>query len=215
MTLHRVLDEFREAIEQGGLPAVSRNPAVEMSYQRAEALLSVLGSEVAWRQREIVREIVLAYLPLAKKNARRWVGRGLPFDDLLQEAVLGLLDAIEHFDPRRGVSYAYVANLWIRNRCQRALEAAWRHTPRSVEGEAFDRYLFKRSGAQRSPEDISAEREVYEIAESVLSSREREIVRLRSEGATFSEIADALGVSTQRADQIEKAAMRKIKEQVR
>jgi RNA polymerase sigma factor (sigma-70 family) len=209
-TLLRVLDEYRAAVADGAVPP-ERNP---MTYQHADELLRVLRSSGAERQRQIVHEIVLAYLPLAKKHARNWTGKGLPLDDLRQEAVLGLLDAIEHFDSSRGVSYAFVATLWIRTRCQRAIEAAWRHKPRTAEGEAFDRYLFRRSTPARSIEDVVAERELLSIGRAVLSPREQRIVHLRLGGITLAEIAKELDISLQRVAEIEKIAMGKIEAEV-
>jgi RNA polymerase sigma-B factor len=54
--------------------------------------------------------LVESYLPLARKLAARYRGRaGEPFDDLLQVASLGLLKAIDRFDPARGVAFSSFA----------------------------------------------------------------------------------------------------------
>src|SRR2546425_531940 len=50
-------------------------------------------------------ELVERYFPLARHLARRFVGRGETIDDLIQVADLGLLNAIDRFDPDRGVQF--------------------------------------------------------------------------------------------------------------
>jgi RNA polymerase sigma-B factor len=54
-------------------------------------------------------ELVERFMPLARKLARRYPGAGEPLEDLLQVAVLGLLKAIDRFDPDRGVSFTSFA----------------------------------------------------------------------------------------------------------
>ncbi|MEV8503918.1 SigB/SigF/SigG family RNA polymerase sigma factor [Actinoplanes sp. NPDC051475] len=51
-------------------------------------------------------EAVRAWLPLAQHLAHRYTGRGEPDDDLLQTATVGLIKAIDRFDPDRGVEFA-------------------------------------------------------------------------------------------------------------
>ncbi|MFY1626412.1 SigB/SigF/SigG family RNA polymerase sigma factor [Micromonospora sp. WMMD723] len=46
-----------------------------------------------------------AWLPLARHLARRYTGRGVQDDDLIQTAALGLIKAVDHFDPARGVAF--------------------------------------------------------------------------------------------------------------
>jgi len=58
--------------------------------------------------------------PWLRRWARRYQGRGVDSDDLLQDAVLGLLRAIERFDPDRG-PFLLWARLWVRQALQQAL----------------------------------------------------------------------------------------------
>ncbi|HLI57845.1 MAG TPA: sigma-70 family RNA polymerase sigma factor, partial [Actinomycetota bacterium] len=51
-------------------------------------------------------ELVELHLPLVEYLARRFRGRGEPLDDLIQVASLGLLKAIDRFDPERGVEFS-------------------------------------------------------------------------------------------------------------
>jgi RNA polymerase sigma-B factor len=58
-------------------------------------------------------ELVRAYLPLAEHLARRFTGRGEPLDDLLQVASMGLVQAIDRFDPDREVQFSTFATVTI------------------------------------------------------------------------------------------------------
>jgi RNA polymerase primary sigma factor len=69
---------------------------------------------------EARRSLVESHLPLVVSIARRYAGRGVPFEDLIQEGNLGLLHAAEKFDPTRGVQFATYATWWIRQRIARA-----------------------------------------------------------------------------------------------
>jgi len=51
-------------------------------------------------------EAIQAWLPMAHRLARRYAGRGEPFDDLAQIAAVGLIKAVDRFDPHRGIEFA-------------------------------------------------------------------------------------------------------------
>ena len=74
------------------------------------------GGEVAARDEMIARN-----LPLVRSLARTYVGRGLPFDDLVQEGTIGLVRAVDKFDHRRGFKFSTYATWWIRQAVARAL----------------------------------------------------------------------------------------------
>ena len=69
--------------------------------------------------------------------ARRYDHRGLPFDDLVQEASLGLLRAIDLFDPARGTRFSTYAAWWIAQALRRALatQVPLAHVPLNVQDD--------------------------------------------------------------------------------
>lgn len=61
------------------------------------------------RDRDLRNAIVEGHMPLAQFLARRFAHRGEPYDDLVQVALLGLLKAVERFDPGRGLQFSTFA----------------------------------------------------------------------------------------------------------
>jgi RNA polymerase primary sigma factor len=67
-------------------------------------------------------KLVNSNLRLVVSIARRYQGFGLPLQDLIQEAMFGLIRATEKFDWRRGYKFSTYATLWIRQSIQRGLD---------------------------------------------------------------------------------------------
>jgi RNA polymerase primary sigma factor len=65
------------------------------------------------------QKLVLCNLPLVVSVAKKFVRSGARLDDLIQEGNIGLLKAIEHYDPRKGTRFATYAVWWIRAYIQR------------------------------------------------------------------------------------------------
>lgn len=87
------------------------------------------------RDRRLRNELVEAHIELARREAMRFTGRGEPLDDLVQVARLGVLKAVERFDPSLGVPFTAFARPTIAGELRRHFrDTTWTvHVPRSLK----------------------------------------------------------------------------------
>ena len=86
-----------------------------------EKILRAEMELVQGRAEEANRAIIRANLRLVVSVAKRYLGRGISFLDLIQEGNLGLLRAVGKFDPRRGFKFSTYATWWIRQSINRSI----------------------------------------------------------------------------------------------
>lgn len=95
--------------EIGRVPLLSAQDEVDLSRKMEE------GDEIA------KRNLIESNLRLVVSIAKRYVGRGMLFLDLIQEGNLGLIKAVEKFDYRKGYKFSTYATWWIRQAITRAI----------------------------------------------------------------------------------------------
>ncbi|MEM7432788.1 MAG: RNA polymerase sigma factor RpoS [Pseudomonadota bacterium] len=97
------------------LSEIGISPLLTADEEKHFARRALRGDEAA-RQR-----MIESNLRLVVKIARRYINRGLPLLDLIEEGNLGLIHAVKKFDPERGFRFSTYATWWIRQTIERAI----------------------------------------------------------------------------------------------
>src|ERR1700761_994792 len=121
-------------------PSLKAPPMGEAMSAIASEPRSPISERELWRRFTVHRdqaaraELVELYMPLARRMASRYAGVSEPYDDLLQVASLGLLNAVDRFDASRGTPFAGFAKPTILGELKRYFrDKVWTvRVPRSV-----------------------------------------------------------------------------------
>ncbi len=158
--------------EIGQVPLLDNEKELELAEKMAD------GDE------EAKQELVKANLRLVVSIAKRYVGKGMFFLDLIQEGNLGLMKAVDKFDYRKGYKFSTYATWWIRQAITRSIADQARtiripvHMVETIHKVSrYSRQLLQENGREASAEEIaekmgtSAEkvREIMKIAQDPVS----------------------------------------------
>lgn len=155
--------------EIGKVPLLSAEEEIELA-KRMEA-----GDE------EAKQMLCEANLRLVVSIAKRYVGRGMLFLDLIQEGNLGLIKAVDKFDYRKGYKFSTYATWWIRQAITRSIADQARtiripvHMVETINKLIrVSRQLLQEYGREATPEEIAIEMDISE-------ERVREILKIAQE----------------------------------
>ena len=136
--------------EIGKVPLLSADEEIEYAKRMEE------GDE------EAKKRLAEANLRLVVSIAKRYVGRGMQFLDLIQEGNLGLIKAVEKYDYRKGFKFSTYATWWIRQAITRAIADQARtiripvHMVETINKLVrVQRQLLQELGREPSPEEIA------------------------------------------------------------
>ncbi|WP_124057416.1 RNA polymerase sigma factor RpoD [Vaginisenegalia massiliensis] len=169
----KVSDPVRMYLKEiGRVPLLSAEEEVNLAIRIQQ------GDELA------KQELAEANLRLVVSIAKRYVGRGMQFLDLIQEGNMGLMKAVEKFDHTKGFKFSTYATWWIRQAITRAIADQARtiripvHMVETINKLVrVQRNLLQEIGREPTPEEIGAEmdlptekvREILKIAQEPVS----------------------------------------------
>ncbi|MGN0586523.1 MAG: RNA polymerase sigma factor RpoD [Oscillospiraceae bacterium] len=158
--------------EIGRVPLLSAEEEIELAERMAKG------------DKKAKKRLSEANLRLVVSIAKRYVGRGMQFLDLIQEGNLGLIKAVEKFDYTKGFKFSTYATWWIRQAITRAIADQARtiripvHMVETItKVKKVSSMLLHKNGHDASPEEIAAEldmepervREIMRIAQDPVS----------------------------------------------
>ncbi|GAA0411844.1 RNA polymerase sigma factor RpoD [Paenibacillus motobuensis] len=184
-------DDFNYDDDLSLPPGIKINDPVRMYLKeigRVPLLTAEDEMELAKRiengDEEAKRRLAEANLRLVVSIAKRYVGRGMLFLDLIQEGNMGLIKAVEKFDHKKGFKFSTYATWWIRQAITRAIADQARtiripvHMVETINKLIrVSRQLLQELGREPAPEEIAAEmdlsvekvREIMKIAQEPVS----------------------------------------------
>ena len=155
--------------EIGKVPLLSADEEIELAKRMEEGDV------------EAKKRLSEANLRLVVSIAKRYVGRGMQFLDLIQEGNLGLIKAVEKFDYRKGYKFSTYATWWIRQAITRAIADQARtiripvHMVETINKLIrVSRQLLQEYGREPLPEEIAEEMGISE-------DKVREIIKIAQE----------------------------------
>jgi RNA polymerase sigma factor (sigma-70 family) len=224
-----------------------RSSSVLGAYARTFGPRGILGRaeelELVERARrgdtDALSALIRAHFPLTVKIALGFEGRGLAMEDILGEACVGLMEAVERFRPELGTRFMTYATWWIRCAVARAVLTQSRNVrlPRrrarcgqgylpevslseSIPGTEAVALAEKIADATPGSERLVEDRErdvALRRALATLPARERVILERRfglgqADACSLQALADDMGISKERVRQLEQQAMTRLRE---
>ena len=187
----RMLDEAEEEIDPNDISVpegIGTNDPVRMYLKEIGNIPLLtpeeeveLAKEMKEGSKQAAKKMAEANLRLVVSIAKRYVGRGMQFLDLIQEGNVGLIKAIEKYDYTKGYKFSTYATWWIRQAITRSIADQARTIRIPVH---MVETMNKLTKVQRSlTQELGREPSVEEIAENVHMdvNRVREILKLAQE----------------------------------
>ena len=160
-------EDMEKMLSQGGLPIDDPVRMYLKEIGKVPLLTSEKELDLAERMsrgdERAKQDLVEANLRLVVSIAKRYVGKGMFFLDLIQEGNLGLMKAVDKFDHNKGYKFSTYATWWIRQAITRAIADQARtiripvHMVETIHKVSrISRQLLQKLGREPSPDEIAA-----------------------------------------------------------
>lgn len=187
------------------------------NLSKEEAQLNDLVAAAAAGDDNSLAALIQIVTPIAKAKATNLNSQTsrISNEDLVQEGIISLLDAIRSFDPQKGVPFKAYVSICIDNR-MRSVMRKNRSGGNMALTEALD--LDENASSTPSPADITEASEVVEnfkkMAKLLLSPLEYKVFCLKLDGFSYEEIGKKLGITTKSVDNALSRIKNKLRSQI-
>ncbi len=141
----------------------TRNTVGHLGEGEERWLLRRLASGDQDARRRLIESYLGMVSALARHYARRW---GVPLEDLFQEGALALVQAVDHYDPDRGMKLSTYATWWVKQAIRRAAmaqshpvripERLWERVENLSRAEQYSGSRTEQTGSDREPSEASS-----------------------------------------------------------
>ena len=173
------------------------------------ALLAAAGDDDAMAQ------LISAVTPIAKAKASNFAKARISNEDLMQEGMLGFLDAVKKFDPSKGVPFRAFAETCINNRIISAVRMNFNSKNAALSNAVSFESDTSDIASGGDPADIISDKfeteYLSELLSSGLSDFEKKVIDLRFRNKSYAQIAHELNCSEKSVDN----ALQRIKSKMR
>jgi RNA polymerase sigma factor (sigma-70 family) len=152
-------------------------------------------------------EWIKDYIPLVKSIAQKYIKYGVPFDDLVQEGLIGVLEAKKRFKESKGVKFSTYATYWIKKKILQALELERKI---SLSALSLDENIDIAQALEEKPQPGKSSTKIN--LPKGFPEIEAKVLRLFfDQGKNLKEIANVLSIPRERVRQLKQRGLRRLK----
>jgi RNA polymerase sigma factor (sigma-70 family) len=149
-------------------------------------------------------DVIKENLPLVKSIAAKYANLGVPLDDLIQEGMIGLYQALQKYDASKGAKFSTYATYWVKKKILGALDAETRTSMQS--GELNEEMVSDTPQQQSTSTSI-------QLPASMPAKERTVLTLLYTQECTLREIAQQMGLPRERVRQLKEKALRRLRAQ--
>ncbi|MCD4829886.1 MAG: sigma-70 family RNA polymerase sigma factor [Candidatus Cloacimonetes bacterium] len=151
-------------------------------------------------------------LKLVRSIAGRYARLGAPFEDLVQEGMLGILEARKHYDENRGAKFTTYATYWVRKYVLRHVDGEMQYRSRNVE---LNEDILSAEESMHLPattNETVAATERLDLPADMPAGEQRILRLLYEERLSLSQIAEKLQMRREKVRQLQQTALRRLRQ---
>lgn len=184
----------------------------DISFNELCGLTDEELAAAAKKSKSAANALVLRYYKLISYKAGKLSDNNSETEDLFQEGLIGLIKAVDSFDPDRGVKFSTYAGVCIVN----PMKAYLTRSRKAPVSKSIDDPDEEQIPDKETPESIFADKEIFSelwyAVDNILSDSERQVFYLCISGHSYAETAGILGISVKSVDNAMQRSRRKIRE---